>query len=221
MKPIIFTKTDLAYVSTYNGKDHSLWNETTGPIVSIRAAIRAHYLEEQGYRCAYCRMLKRERYGLSWDVEHIIPKSEHPQFMFEPENLALACKECNLSKHDKSVLTRRLNKTSPYPKEKESFSIIHPHFDTYSDHMEVAVLAGKVFHRPKNKEKGKETFIMCNLIRFSYEYGDWKDFSYAITKEVSDFLTRCPPDANPHEISRYLGMMNFSINADFSVNNAL
>ncbi|MEE1901378.1 HNH endonuclease [Pseudomonas inefficax] len=216
MKPITFTGADSTFVNSYDGVNHGLWNSTKGPIVALRASIRTHYLEEQGYMCAYCRMLKREKHGLSWDVEHIIPKSEYPRFLFEPENLALACKECNLSKHDKNVLTRPLGDKAVYPTDRDSFTIIHPHYDTYSEHMEVAVIAGKVFHRPKNKEKGKETFIMCDLIRFSYEYGEWKDFSYGITKEVNDFLNKCPPDATPQEISRFLGMLSFTVNADFA-----
>lgn len=216
MKPIVFSGDDSNYISTYNGLNHKIWNETTGPIVSLRASVRKHYLEQQGYKCAYCRMLKRENHGLSWDVEHIVPKSEHPRFLFEPENLALACKECNLSKLDQKVLARALRKNAPYPRDKESYTIIHPHYDKYEDHMEIAGFGGKVIYMPKNQNKGKETFIMCNLVRFSYDYGEWKDFSYVITKEVSDFVSRCPADATPKEISRFLSTLNFAINPDFS-----
>ncbi|WP_080958390.1 HNH endonuclease [Pseudomonas putida] len=216
MKPIVFTGADSIFVNAYDGVTHGIWNETKGPIVPLRASIRKHYLEQQGYMCAYCRMLKRENHGLSWDVEHIIAKSEYPRFLFEPENLALACKECNLSKHDKSVLTHPLNKKATYPRSNDSFSIIHPHYDTYSDHIEVAFIAGKVFHRPKNKHKGKETFIMCDLIRFSYEYGEWKDFSYGITKEVDDFLNKCPPNSTPQQIAQLLGFLSFTVNVDFT-----
>lgn len=216
MKPIVFNGEDSDYIEKYDGTSHKIWNETKGPIVPLRASIRKHYLEQQGYKCAYCRMLKRENHGLSWDVEHIIPKSVHPRFLFEPENLALACKECNLSKLDQDVLAGTLRQKALYPRDKESYTIIHPHYDKYEDHMEIAGFAGKVIYMPKNKHKGKETFILCDLVRFSYEYGEWKDFSYAITKEVSDFLKRCPPDATPQEISRFLSTINFTINPDFA-----
>ncbi|WP_339466004.1 HNH endonuclease [Pseudomonas sp. EA_65y_Pfl2_P74] len=216
MKPIVFNGDDSAYISTYDGLNHKIWNETTGPIVSLRASVRKHYLDQQGYKCAYCRMLKRENHGLSWDVEHIVPKSEHPRFLFEPENLALACKECNLSKLDQKVFARPLRKNALYPRGKEHYTIIHPHYDKYEDHMEIAGFGGKVIYIPKNKGKGKETFIMCDLLRFSYDYGDWKDFSYAITKEVSEFVNRCPADATSKDISRFLSTLNFTINPDFA-----
>lgn len=219
MKPIVFEGDNLRYISMYDGLNHRIWNEMAGPIVTLRASIRKHYLKEQGYKCAYCRMLKRENHGLSWDVEHIIAKSEYPRFLFEPENLALVCKECNLSKLDQNVLTRALRKNSPFPRNKEAYTIIHPHYDQYEEHMEIAGFGGKVIYMPKNKGKGKETFIMCDLVRFSYEYGEWKDFSYAVTKEVSDFISRCPVDATPREISRFLSALNFRVNPSFGEHN--
>lgn len=215
MKPITFTGADATYVSSYNGINHELWNHTHGPIVALRHSVRTHYLVEQSFMCAYCRMEKKERHGSTWDVEHIIPKSTHPRYLFEPENLALACKECNQSKWDKGVLTKQLTGNSLYPRASSAFTIIHPHYDTYSDHMEIAVLSKKVFHRPKNKGKGKETFIICDLVRFSYEFAEWEDFNYAIVKEVSDYIKRCPPDANKYEIERFMSTLNFTVEADF------
>lgn len=215
MKAITFTGFDATYVNAYNGTDHELWNRTKGPIVKLRHSIRTHYLEEQGFLCAYCRMEKKERHGLTWDVEHIIPKSTHPLYLFEPENLALACKECNQSKWDKGVLTNPLTRESPYPRMSDAFTIIHPHYDTYSEHMEIAVLAKKVFHRPRNKEKGRETFIICELVRFSYEFAEWDDFNYAIVKAVSDYIKRCPPDATKDDIQRFMCTLNFTVEADF------
>lgn len=215
MKPIIFTGADAAYISSYNGIDHEIWNHTKGKIVALRHSIRTHYLNQQSFMCAYCRMEKKERHGLTWDVEHIISKSTHPRYLFEPENLALACKECNISKLDKGVLTKNLTKKAAYPRVPDAFTIIHPHYDTYSDHMEIAVLAKKVFHRPKNKDKGRETFIICDLVRFSYEFAEWKDFNYAIVKEVSDYIKRCPIDATKDEIERFMSTLNFKVEADF------
>ncbi|MES2263473.1 MAG: HNH endonuclease [Pseudomonadota bacterium] len=215
MKPINFAGADAAYINAYNGIDHQIWNDTKGPIVALRYSIRNHYLKEQSFMCAYCRMEKKERHGLTWDVEHIIPKSTHPLYLFEPENLALACKECNQSKWDKEVLSKKLTGKSIYPRASNAFTIIHPHYDLYSDHIEIAVLAKKVFHRPKNKEKGRETFIICDLVRFSYEFAEWEDFNYAIVKEVSDYIKRCPVDATKNEIERFMCTLDFTVKADF------
>lgn len=215
MRKIAFSGADAAYIKNYNGSEHTQWNHTSGPIVSIRDSIRQHYFLEQHFLCAYCRMEHKQRHGLTWDVEHIIPKATHPQFLYEPENLALACKECNISKDNKNVLTRQISKAASLPKNNSDYSIIHPHLDKYSDHMEIAVIENKVFHRPKNKDKGKETFILCDLIRFSYSFGEWEDFNYAIVKTVSDFINRCPTDAKPSEISRFMSTLRFTVEADF------
>lgn len=215
MKAIQFSGANATYIGSYDGISHEIWNQTHGAIVDLRASIRSHYLKEQSFRCAYCRMEKKERHGLTWDVEHIIPKSTHPRYLFEPENLALACKECNQSKWDKNILSKKLTPDAPYPRKPEAFTIIHPHYDTYSDHIEITIVSRKVFHRPKNKGKGKETFITCDLIRFSYEFAEWEDFNYAIVKEVSDYLKRCPPDATKDEIERFTSVLNFTIEADF------
>lgn len=214
MKPITFTGADAAFVKGYNGIDHKIWNENVGPIVALRHSIRTHYLDEQHFMCAYCRMRKREQHGLTWDVEHVIPKATYPGFLFEPKNLALACRECNLSKWDKPVLYKPV-KGKKYPDNGDLFTIIHPHYDVYSDHMEIAVLADKIFHRPKNKEKGKETFIICDLIRFAYEFAEWKDFNYAIVKEVSEYIKNCPVDATKDEIQRFMCTLNFTVEANF------
>ncbi|MGK5059010.1 HNH endonuclease [Janthinobacterium sp. LB2P49] len=215
MKPINFDGVDANYVGSYNGIDHEIWNHTKGPIVALRHSIRAHYLIEQKFRCAYCRMGKKESHGLSWDVEHIIPKSTHPKYLFEPENLALACKECNLSKLNKGVLVKNIADNAEYPRVPGAFTIIHPHYDTYSDHIEIAVLAQKVSHRPKNRGKGKETFIICDLVRFSYAFAEWEDFNYAIVKEFSDYIKRCPGDATKDDIVRFMSTLNFTVETDF------
>jgi hypothetical protein len=215
MNPITFAGEDANYITSYNGVDHEIWNHTKGQIVALRHSIRTHYLDEQRFMCAYCRMERKERHGLTWDVEHIIPKSTHPRYLFEPENLALACKECNLSKLNKNVLVKKIAINAEYPRAPDSFTIIHPHYDTYSDHMEIAVLGKKILHRPKNRGKGKETFIICDLVRFSYEFSEWEDFNYAIVKEVSDYIKRCPVDATKDEIARFVSTLNFTVEADF------
>jgi hypothetical protein len=215
MRKLSFFGADAEFIEGYDGVSHSLWNDTKGQIVSIRSTIRDHYLLEQRFLCAYCRTEHKQRHGLTWDVEHVIPKASYPRFLFESENLALACKECNISKGNKNVLVKKIPKKAGLPTKAEDFLIIHPHYDVYSDHMEIAIVDNKLFHRPKNKDKGKETFIICDLVRFSYSFGEWEDFNYAVVKVVSDFIKRCPVDAKPDEIARFVSTLKFTIEPDF------
>lgn len=215
MKSIVFSGADLHFINQYDGVSHDQWNATRGPIVLVRSSLRDHYLREQKFRCAYCRMEKKERHGMTWDVEHIIPKATHPQFLYEPKNLAMACKECNLAKKDKEVLVRPRRAIREYPVDKDEFKIVHPHFDKYSDHFEIISVQGRITHRPKDAYKGKETFIVCELIRFSYAFAEWDAFDVAIVEQFSGFIERCPADATKDEICRFMRTLSFTIQADF------
>lgn len=215
MRPVVFSGNNLNYVNRYDGVSHAEWNQTEGPIVELRKIIRGHYLVEQRYRCAYCRMEKKENHGLTWDVEHIIPKAVYPRFLYEPLNLAMVCKECNIAKLDKNVLCRGLSRNAPLPVNPEAYTIVHPHHDQYSEHFEIIVVSGRITHRPKNNHKAKETFIMCDLVRFSYAFGEWDDFNYAIVRTFSEFVEACPPSATPEQIAAFMGTLRFTVNADF------
>lgn len=215
MRAIKFQGDDLTHVQRYDGISHDEWDKTTGPIVSIRKSLRDHYLVEQSFRCAYCRSIKKESHGLTWDVEHIIPKSAHSKFIYEPYNLAMACKECNIAKGNQDVLRVKLKKNQGLPTSTDAYKIIHPHFDTYSDHIEITNVKGKISHRPKNDHKGKETYIICDLVRFAYKFVEWDNFDSAIVDVFSDYVEKCPPDATPREIASFMRTLSFTIDADF------
>lgn len=210
----MFEGESLTYVNRYDGVMHDEWNLTTGPILGLRKTIRAHYLKEQKYRCAYCRMEKKEDHGLTWDVEHVIAKSTHPRFLYEPLNLAMVCKECNISKSNQNVLSKSLSPKS-FPSHSNEYKIVHPHFDRYSDHFEVIIVGGRITHRPRNDHKAKETFIMCDLVRFSYAFCEWDSFDHAIVEEFDRYVRRCPDTARPNQVADFMKTLTFTINADF------
>ena len=82
--------------------------------------------------------------------------------------------------------------------------------------MEVAILEGKRIYFPLNQDKGKYTFISCDLFRFSYKFAEWESFDKAAILSFSEFLDNCPTDATPDEIKRMLGHIKFNLkNLDF------
>lgn len=214
MKKVEYTKEITDFIETYDNASYKIWNSTSGEIVKIRKYIRDHYLKEQNFCCAYCRIEKKESHGMTWDIEHILSKSEFPEFLFEPENLAVACKECNTPKDNHNILVA-LGKPKEFPRDKFEYTIIHPHFDIYSEHFEIIIIKGKRSYRLLNNQKARSTYIFCNLSRFDYQYAEWDAFDQAIVSEFSNFLDRCPPNATPTEIKRMLGHMRFSHNCDF------
>lgn len=83
-----------------------------------------------------------------WDIEHIVSKDKKVQFMFEPRNLCVACKNCNGAKGSKEVLVNP-NRIR-FPSSSQNYKIIHPHFDTYHEHIN-AIVPGD-FYRPLRKK---------------------------------------------------------------------
>lgn len=60
--------------------------------------------DEFSFRCVFC--LRREQWGLlmgSWDIDHFVPQSSHPQRRLDYENLLYVCHSCNLNKTNKIV----------------------------------------------------------------------------------------------------------------------
>lgn len=134
----------------------------------LKSHIKIHYLVEQDYTCVYCRQKIEVKHHGAWDTDHIIPKSSHPQFTFEPQNLCVACKDCNGAKHDKNVLANP--KRVRLPINSEDYIFIHPHLDVYDQHIKVLELAG--FYLPTS-DKGRETVEICGLLRFVYKFADF------------------------------------------------
>jgi uncharacterized protein (TIGR02646 family) len=141
-----------------------VWSSTE--VEKTRAAIKSHYISEQKNRCCYCDIrIESENHRL-WDVEHIVPRSTHAQFMFVPLNLAVACPDCNGEKAEMQTLVNPARVT--YPASSTDFKVIHPHFDEFSDHI---YRVGHVYI-PKTR-KGNFTIRACNLLRFAEKYIDW------------------------------------------------
>lgn len=157
-------------VNAYNrrrreDKDHHYWEQDE--VSPVRNAIKAHYQQEQGFKCCYCGITLHTRHGRVWDVEHIVPKSSHPQFLFEPENLAVSCIDCNTAKLHKPVMVN--NNLVRYPRRSEAFVLIHPHYDTFEEH--IAIHFERIYQAKTSK--GAETIYICNLLRYSYEGLGW------------------------------------------------
>lgn len=128
-------------------------------IADIRKRVKRYYIQVQAYRCCYCSQTVYAEHGWAWDIEHVIARSINARFMFEPCNLAISCIECNQAK---SVTPVTNPKRVRFPKRSENYAIVHPHYDEWSEHIE---LEGDVTYRAIT-EKGKFTIYHCDLFRF-------------------------------------------------------
>ena len=134
------------------------WDSKSKFIKSFKENLREDMYEKQNELCAFCR-IHVPLSCVSMHREHIVFKDKHPQWMFIPENLCIACPICNGFKGTKEVLSNPQTKT--YPRNGSGFKIIHPLYDKYSDHIE---LIGGILYRGKT-EKGRFTIETCHLYR--------------------------------------------------------
>lgn len=166
MNPVKYDKSNQKVVDAFTAlpndqKTSSYWGkEEVGP---VKVEIKDHYIHEQGNRCSYCNQQILSDNKALWDAEHIIPRSKAPEFMFEPQNLAVSCKDCNIAKGDEEVRTNPARKS--FPNKSEHYRIVHPHFDIHRDHFRwlshICV--------PRT-EKGVRTVQLCNLNRFAVKF---------------------------------------------------
>lgn len=143
-------------------KKSSYWSEDQTK--AVRDAIKDHYIAEQDFRCCYCRRQVLSKNKGDWQGDHIIARDNHAKFMFEPRNLAICCRGCNIEKSNKNVLKNPARKT--FPVNSSDYLIVHPHFDDYDEHIRWFGLVCA----PRKSSKGEETIKVCGLMRFAADY---------------------------------------------------
>jgi hypothetical protein len=134
------------------------WSDDS--LVDLKQRAKSYYIEIQCFRCCYCNQLIQSTNHRLWDLEHVVPRTSHPRFMFEPINLAAACPDCNGAKAASQPLI--LKDRRKYPCRSDAFTILHPHFDEFDDHL---YWNGSLIYEPRTL-KGKETIYVCDLLRF-------------------------------------------------------
>lgn len=125
---------------------------------SFKGHVRTYYKKLQNYKCAYCRM-DISMATSYFTIDHVVPKSTHEEWMYNPINLCLSCAVCNSSKNNKNVLKR--DNYESLPTETSEYIIVHPHKDRYSDHIEI--IDGLLYKGLT--PKGVNTIEICNLTR--------------------------------------------------------
>lgn len=165
LTPISYSQDDKELIKSKMSEKnftHKSWSDED--LTKIKDSIKKHYHKIQKGICPYCKQQLNSTHGRYWDIEHIIPRSHVPNFMFEPKNLCMSCVECNAEKSDKKVTTSSAK--TIYPTKAQQYSIIHPHLDNYEEHL--LVVEPGLFYYPL-KPKGRKTVEVCGLNRF-YEY---------------------------------------------------
>ncbi|MEX5685430.1 HNH endonuclease [Pseudomonas silesiensis] len=163
MIEVNFSISERATIDNYEHSINKSASDWTDKIFDlVKKSIKDHYLKEQNYTCSFCKQKIRVKHNRAWDTEHIISRSSHPAFMFHPQNLCVTCIDCNTEKSSKEVLSTPKQKIR-FPNKSSAYIIIHPHFDTYDDHLKV-IVAGQLYEW--KTPKGRATLNIYGLDRF-------------------------------------------------------
>lgn len=136
---------------------------TSNAYDGIKQRIKRDLILGQFDRCAYCRKII-EADGKYEPLEHIVAKSKKVAWMFEPKNLIVTCDSCNNLKGTERTLKEEFDENEIYPNASDAFLIFHPHYDTWSEHLN---FDDEIFIVPIQNSKGSETIRICKLYRYN------------------------------------------------------
>lgn len=156
--PYTMTSADMKAVSKASKGKPQKEDWENSSLKAYKERVRRYYRQQQNRKCVYCRMDVCSATGY-FHIEHIVPKSVHPEWMFEPFNLCLACPQCNSAKNNQEVLNNK--DITNFPTESTDYLIIHPHIDRYFDNIEI--IDGLLYKGVT--PKGENTIKICNLTR--------------------------------------------------------
>ncbi len=156
--PYAITSADIKAVSKASKGKPQKEDWENSSLKAYKDRVRQYYRQQQNRKCVYCRMDVSSATGY-FHIEHIVPKSVHPEWMYEPFNLCLACPQCNSAKNIQEVLDN--TDITDLPTESSDYLIIHPHIDRYFDNIEIV---DGLLYKGLTK-KGEYTIKLCNLTR--------------------------------------------------------
>lgn len=175
-------------INSLKGKS-DIWN--LDEIIDLKKDIRNFYRKQQKILCAYCKNPVSVIYPDNCHIEHIAPKSIHPEYMFEKKNLCVICADCNKIKRSQETInqipdTIKKKYKTKYPDKSEDFLIVHPHYDIYDDHIHIE----NGFYIDKASKKGSFTIGACLLNR-KFLYVGWEPQTVDNSELINNLMKVC------------------------------
>jgi uncharacterized protein (TIGR02646 family) len=131
---VVYTAAENAFLDSIKPWSKDKWSKSFGTAAqhksrdAIKSKIKTALEDIQDNYCAFCGLDLK----LAYEVhrEHIAPQYKHPHYIFEPQNLVLACNFCNMHKGKKRTVE---NDTTVYTT--TTFKILHPHRDNFNEYL--------------------------------------------------------------------------------------
>ena len=131
-----FTQLEIVAMRDASFIGHTAWDRNPR-LKTLKSKIKNFGKVKTGNQCCYCMSNIYGEFPMVLDIEHILPKSVFPKYMFTGKNLAISCKRCNMEikKADVSFLAFPLVATHRRVFRSRYYSFIHPNLDTYESHL--------------------------------------------------------------------------------------
>lgn len=128
------TKDDIENIKLAIRAGEPIWENAL--LKDFKRKIKDYNRYLQSEQCCYCRRSLADEFNMVIDIEHVLPKSQFRDYMFETFNLSVSCKRCNMEikREDVSFITDKTQLLAD-PKNTELYKFIHPNLDTYSSHI--------------------------------------------------------------------------------------
>lgn len=134
------------------------WFEQSVVVTEFKKLVKIEFRKAQLGRCCFCRRVLFDDYATH--IEHFIEKAIYGEYAFEIKNLSLSCGTCNIQKNARNkaftaalkhlalrngkmpkqrcyTLVQDILPGSPLPGTSEEYRWIHPHLDSYSNHIKI------------------------------------------------------------------------------------
>lgn len=129
-----FTEEDIANIKAAIIAGGKIWDNTL--LVVVKRKIKNHNRYLQSQQCCYCRRSLADEFNLVIDIEHVLPKGDYSEFMFDLFNLSVSCKRCNMEiKKDDVSFISDINAVRANPKDSDLYKLIHPNLDNFFAHI--------------------------------------------------------------------------------------
>ncbi|MGF1878762.1 hypothetical protein L4D77_26200 [Photobacterium frigidiphilum] len=145
---------------------------------NFKKHIKKIILDKQNNYCCYCQRDLHKETDRNKHIEHILPKSKFPLYMFDLTNLAISCVRCNSDQKlaDISFLNITEGDYSycwcNIPYQSRMYKFVHPNLDLIQSHLKrkTFTIKDRIYYQYKPlSEKGLFHYDYFNLQFFEQE----------------------------------------------------
>lgn len=175
---------------------HTSWDDKV-LLKDIKKIIKDFHIKTTDERCCYCGANTHNVHRGTLDIEHILPKSLFPYYMFTTKNLSISCKRCNLTikKAKVDFLSEEFNRNHIF--RTRYYKFIHPNLDNYDAHLLLEMA-----------QSGRKTLIKYRVVNDSSK-GHYTYSYFKLDALEKDSFDQAQGASTRHEIN------NPAINAIF------